>query len=408
MHPDLYRPIGHAYTESLGWVRLGRERGYALQVYAARGADPAVLAELGAIGLFSGEPASFQATTAASFGELPLFLRRTLELSTGCRQAWAAALVKPDVIFLPWVRAGTINGVADWLEELDPSERPRLALNVVRPERSWTIDEARQQASGDFSWFGVACRRLHALAGAGRLVFTAVEPRLAQLVSQAGDVECRPAPLHKFYPAEADLSALEPIERAPGAVSIGALGPDHTSEKGWAHLPEVIARVCAARQEAAFYVQVRSDDDARAMAEALQGYGGDVRTTIKIGPLSTADYFRRMLACDLVVQPYDDRIYALMPSGIFADAVICGTPVVAPSATWISDRLDEGRGAGVTFDALAGAGVAERIAEATVRAIDRLPELKRRAAGQGAAWRAAHSLEAFVDHVLARFDPPIR
>jgi glycosyltransferase involved in cell wall biosynthesis len=408
MHCNLAAADGHPYTECLGWRRLCRERGIDLDVFVSVLADAQVLAATGARPLFGVTAETYARFMSLEEAESPAppelaplqnFMLASFDTARGCRDAWAGAAQKPDVVIFPWANAGRLNGVGEWLAELEPAERPRLVFNILRPEPSWRIDGQRREVSGDFSWFQFACRRLRSLARPGGLVFTAVEARLSQLVSRAAGVDCRPAPLHKFYPAESELAALRPTAR-PSGVSIGALGPSHTYEKGWDRLPEVIGRVCAAWPEAAFFVQVENRAHGEGLSAALRAIGAPARVTIQPGALPTEDYFRRLLVSDLILQPYDSPIYALMPSGIFADAVVCGTPVVAPAGTWISDRLDEGWGAGVAFDEPS----AERIAEATLTAIDRLGALRARAAGQGEAWRRAHSLEAYVDHIMARLD----
>jgi glycosyltransferase involved in cell wall biosynthesis len=408
MHSQLVTAAGHPYTESLGWRRLCRERGIALDLFASLWVDAQVQADTGAQPLFGSTPEEFRRfMTPAEAGAPPLeeivplqtFMVTSFETAKGCRKAWAAAAEKPAAIIFPWATAGVLNGVAEWLADVEAAERPALVFNIVRPEPSWRIDDARSLVTGDFSWFRFACRRLRSLTRAESLVFMAVEPRLSQLVREVGEVDCRPGPLHKFYASEADLAALRLADR-PAGVSVGALGPGHTWEKGWRLLPDVIGRVCAARSDVSFFVQVWERTNADALAAALQATGAPVRVSIHPGSLSTEDYFRRVLASDLILLPYDDPVYALMPSGIFADAVVCGTPVVAPAGTWISDRLDEGWGAGVTFSTPSAA----LIAEAALSAIESLGDLRAKAAGQGVAWREAHSLEAYLDHVMARLD----
>ncbi len=162
----------------------------------------------------------------------------------------------------------------------------------------------------------------------------------------------------------------------------------------------MIARVCDARPQASFFVQVEDVTRGEALSVAIRASGAAVRATIQPEPLPTAGYFRQFLLSDLVLQPYSSPAYALMPSGVFADAVVCGTPVVTPASTWMSDRLDEGWGAGVTFPTPS----AEQIVAATLTAIDRVADLRTQAFGQGQAWRKANSLEAYVDHIMARLD----
>jgi hypothetical protein len=81
---------------------------------------------------------------------------------------------------------------------------------------------------------------------------------------------------------------------------------------------------------------------------------------------------------------------------VFSDAVGAGVPVVVPAETWMSDRLQEGFGAGVIFPD-------ERpqvIARSIVAALDALPRLKASAASSAARWREAHSAQRYLEFVL--------
>ncbi|HLI67478.1 MAG TPA: hypothetical protein VKU90_14040 [Caulobacteraceae bacterium] len=404
VHNQLVGPTGHAYTESLGWRRLCDTRGHDLSLFASRWADPAVLAETGArpvFGLTEADLGRFLAAdaiaapTPADVARLQAFMLTSFEVASGCRDAWGLAH-EPDLVIFPWTNAALLNGVADWLVELAPEQRPRLVFNVVQPEPGWVIDAANVEVSGDFSWMRFACRRLRALVDPARVALTAVEPRLARLVAKVGDVDCRPGPLHKFYPTPEAIEALRPAGPAAAPI-VSALGADRPREKGWDLLPDVMGAVCAAT-DASFFVQVSSREAGEALSGHLHAAGRPARVTIQPGALPTEDYFRRVLASDLILMPYIDRAYALMPSGIFADAVVCGTPVAAPARTWISDRMAEGWGAGELFDAPA----AGPVADAVIRALSRRDELRATVAGQAPAWRRAHSLEAYVDTVFAR------
>jgi hypothetical protein len=405
VHNQLVGPTGHAYTESLGWRRLCAERGYGLSLYGSRWTDPGVAAETGAIPLFGCseeergrllDEEAQQTGAPADVAALQAFMISSFEIASGCERAWAALPQPPDLLVFPWTTAAVIDGLADWLGKLPAAERPRLALNVVHPEPTWTIDPATLAVGGDFSAFRLACHRLEAVTEPSRLAMTAVAPRLASLVGELAGLDCRPAPLHKFYPSPAALDSLRPTERG-GPPVISALGSDRPLEKGWGLLPQVMGRVCGATA-AAFFIQVQDRPRGERFAEVLRELGRPVNVTIHPGPLTTDDYFRRVLASDLVLLPYLDPAYAYMPSGIFADAVVCGAPVVAPARTWVADRLAEGWGAGEIFET----PTPEAIAAAVTRALSRLDALRTDAAGQGEAWRRAHSLEAHVDHILGR------
>ena len=103
---------------------------------------------------------------------------------------------------------------------------------------------------------------------------------------------------------------------------------------------------------------------------------------------------------------YERPITGVLAAAVTASILAWATPSFAqanpdPNAAPNPYRLDEGWGAGVTFASPTPAA----IAEAVLTASHQLGALRARAAGQGAAWREVHSLEAYLDHVIARLEP---
>lgn len=403
LHGHLHSLGGHTYGETLGFIESFRRRGLGLSVFAARDAQPEILAETGARPVYGWTdadqarfpPAGGLREQDVVAGMLADFLRDSAMVARSCREMVDLAGSRPDIVLMPWASTHDFNGLAEWLADMAPGERPRLVLNIIRPEPSWRLDAARIQASGDFTFFRFASHRLAALAPPGGLVITSVEPRMCKVISALSGTDCAPAPMQKDYLDPAQLEALRPMA-ANTAPTVSVMGSVRW-EKGGELLADVMSQVCAARPDVQVSVQVSDERQRQALAEAL-GVGAPVKAAIQVGELSREDYWRRLLASDLLLMPYIGPAYALMPSGPFAEAVFCGIPVVAPRDTWMGDRLAEGWGAGETFATSDGVS----IAQATLAALGRLQELKARAAGQGEAWRRTHGIDAYLDHVFRR------
>jgi glycosyltransferase involved in cell wall biosynthesis len=410
MHSELRGHGSHVYTECLGWIRVCRDRGVGLSLFGGGHTHPDIIAETGAVPIFRETWQDMERFVSRADHEagpdpysegLEQFMRTSWMIAGGCRAAWAAREETPQAVIFPWATAAVANGAAEWLADVPAEERPKVLFNVVRPETTWKLDERREKAGGEFTSYRFAARRLRSLAPPDGLAFTAVDPRLARLVSHVTQARCSTAPLHQTYPGPDVVERLRPAERAPG-VAIGVLGPTR-EEKGRDRLAEVMAKVSAARPDARFFLQITGREAADAFSERLRALRGSTTVTIQLGALPAEDYYARLLACDLVLLPYLPERYAMMPSGVFGEAVALGAPVVAPAATWMSDRLDEGWGAGETF----ATDSADEIAAATVRALGRLPELRARAAATADAWRKAQSMEAYVDHAFAALGLPV-
>jgi hypothetical protein len=57
--------------------------------------------------------------------------------------------------------------------------------------------------------------------------------------------------------------------------------------------------------------------------------------------LSSDEYYKQMKATDLILLPYIPREYKLRTSGIFVEAITCGTKVITFKGTWMSYELEK-------------------------------------------------------------------
>lgn len=122
----------------------------------------------------------------------------------------------------------------------------------------------------------------------------------------------------------------------------------------------------------------------------------DIGSRTNLTTLGYLDDFAREIArCDLVVTPYDPVQYHFRLSGIVAEALACGVPVVVPSAT-ASMRLARESGAGVAFANRS----TNSIFQAICTARNRYPELAQSAFTTSRAWASRHGIGKFVDHLL--------
>ncbi|MBS0409855.1 MAG: glycosyltransferase [Proteobacteria bacterium] len=404
IHPELVAAAGHVYTESQAWRRLCQARGITLRLFGHRDCDPNVVKELGVEPVFglTDEIAGRYMSAAERLAPQPAdvlaltdFTLRGECMKAACEAAWASEETPPDLLVFPWVDAALVDGIAAWLAGVKPERRPRMLLNFVRPEPGWTADAGRDLVNGDFSYFRFATRRLRALAHPGQVALTAVEPRLCRLVSELAQMDCHPAPLHQYYPDPAPQPAANP----DGRVRIAFLGPDRP-QKGGSQMADLIARICRIAPTARVFAQVTTRARADEIASAAAGVPTNAEIDLHIGGLSTEAYFQRLAETDLLVQPYEAAAYALMPSGIFADAAAVGVPVVTPGDTWMADRLTEGWSAGAIFHE-AGS---DAVIAAVYAALERLPTLQLNAVASTEAWRKAHSLEAYVETSLPLLD----
>src|SRR5262249_24489905 len=134
------------------------------------------------------------------------------------------------------------------------------------------------------------------------------------------------------------------------------------------------------------------------MPETLAGRAATWPSNVEVlaNGLDRRQYFELLHRTDLVVLPYDARVFGAMVSGVFAEAVACGRATVVPAQTWMAEMLQSGRGAGVVFDHFS----VESILHAIESALADLDRLRIRAGQAIGPWRASQSLGAYVDRLL--------
>ncbi len=401
MQPMLRTGTGHPLNETLGWIDACKRRGISLRVFAHRQALARIVAQTGAEGVFGEteadiaayvKPALYASTRDPHCQPLLEFRIASRAITRALGEAWRQAT--PDIAVFPWAYPAIMDGVAEWLSGVPAQARPNFVFNIVQPEAGWELDGERKQARGDFTLFRFTAKRLNALLPPQRLQFTAADERLCAVVAHAAEAECALAPLPASVPPDAELAQLK--EPAHSGVRIALLG-ESRDEKGGQLYAKIIEALTADQPQISFFVQVLDGAAAQAISAALAQRA--VHAVIHAGPLSRQDYFRQMVNSDLLLMPYTAAKYAMRASGIFTEGVSCGVPAVVPAGTWLSDRLNEGAGAGEIF-ARTEPG---EIAAAAARALARLPQLRAQARAAMAGWRKRHSVEAYVDHVLKRF-----
>jgi glycosyltransferase involved in cell wall biosynthesis len=162
-------------------------------------------------------------------------------------------------------------------------------------------------------------------------------------------------------------------DRNPTSLTIGYVG-NARREKGFQHLPFIVDDLLNTppRRGVRFLLQSNFSiaggepgiADAR---KALLRHPRDVVRLID-KRLEPRDYRDLLGACDIVVFPYEPRLYRRRSSGILVQALALGCPVVVPEGTWLASQTSPD--AMVTFKGPADLSRAAR------QAVDRYPALK--------------------------------
>lgn len=189
-----------------------------------------------------------------------------------------------------------------------------------------------------------------------------------------------------FFSPAGDDAAVDP---APRADRIRIVYPTAlpSPEKGLdlvLALPELLARPDVE-------VEVRDNDvwKGELCIPTVKAFANGLRMTRTF--LSPAEYRQMLELSDLVLVPYPAWQFKTRTSGIVADAIRMGKPIVGTGGTWIGDQIEE-LGAGTTFRS----GDPQDFARAVREALDGLARFTSNVRSRGPAWLAANNGETFL------------
>jgi len=294
-----------------------------------------------------------------------------------------------DALFLPYANLAELEGVGLLANRLGAA-LPRLSLLFRRD-----VDEQGLDAGVGPRTIGALLRRalgtLRAHPAADRIRVFTDSDTLTDDYAERLQVRVQTAPI----PVDERFTALA-SPRAPRPVVISYFG-DARTEKGYHRLPGAIGRLVPALDRGDLRVVAQSNFNVPGgepgIAAAKRVLAEQRGIDVLHEPLHDDEYALYLGESHLVLLPYDADRYVARTSGILAEAVHAGVPVVVPEGTWLSEQLRR-HGAGVTFDARQ-AGSFE---DAVERALARLPELLTRASERRASFIAFHNPDR-----LARF-----
>lgn len=100
---------------------------------------------------------------------------------------------------------------------------------------------------------------------------------------------------------------------------------------------------------------------------------------------------------DVAVLPYDRNVYSHAVSGIFTFLSGLGVPCIVPSGTWMSDRIQTGETAGISYE---GDSPSD-IADALRKYMARKHELRLASANLASNWRSNYDATSCADQLVA-------
>lgn len=370
---------GRAWHEALGIREACRRRRLPARFYVAAGADAALAAELDAAAVL---PADGDTGRDGFWGHIDGFVERGNRFASACRHLRRDGIKNDDELWLPSVTPAAAYGTGLWAREAGADFVPRIVLNVVFDDFLDRDGRYNDRAS----LYRTAAAQLAAAAG-DRVLWTANSEAIRAVLATLIDADVRLFPMPMGY--DTDDRNGSRGQSDGDRLRIAILG-EHRAEKG-ARLAAQVVRAAPAGHD--FFVQTglarSSSRDELADLAVLPS------VEVHRGGLDRREYLAALRSCDAVLLPYDRRSYARRTSGVFAEAVGFGKPVVVPAGTWMSERIARGEAVGIPFyeptvDSVLGALRRVRVQRTA---------LERRAAEVQSAWRRRHSADAYLDRL---------
>jgi glycosyltransferase involved in cell wall biosynthesis len=399
----LLNKAGHSYKLAKAVSQNLDRRNLGHRIFGLHSLDASITAEIGAIphfsrSLYDSEDFSWSEkrlrAVAALFKSAPARGTDRSERRSWKKlnedferdlQALPEDVWKPDnLICVVAISQNQILGLVHFLRRLPQSGLPRVACNLMFPPSF-------------VPWGSVAAHGEQYY----RHAFEQAAPLIDTILYFTVENEAMRAAYRKDFGLNTRILPLpfgdtEPQQTNEGLVRFGFFG-DSKCDKGFDLLPRAVALCQREGLDAEFVVQIQHDNWEPRTIEAERALRALTGVRLLEGILSGEDYDSWMSQTDVMLLPYDPIAFgAARGSGIFAEAVAAGRPIVASQGTFAGDSICKQEAEGEVF----APHTSEALAAAIARILPRLPACKARAAERAEEYAPSHSPDAFVDVLL--------
>jgi glycosyltransferase involved in cell wall biosynthesis len=399
----LLNKAGHSYKLAKAVSQKLDRRNLRHRVFGLHSLEASIAAEIGAIphfsrSLYDGEDFSWREkrlrTVAALFKSAPARGTDRSERRSWKKlnedferdlQALPEDIWKPDnLICLVVISQNQILGLVHFLRRLPQSRLPRVACNLMFPPSF--VPWGSVSAHGEQYY---------------RDAFEQAAPLTDTILYFTVENEAMRAAYHKDFGLHTRILPLpfgdvSPQRTSEGLARIGFFG-DSKCDKGFHLLPGAVTLCQRDGLDAEFVVQIQHNDWEPRTIEAERALRALKGVCFLEGILSGEDYDSWISQTDVILLPYDPIAFGpARGSGIFAEAVAAGRPIVASQGTFAGDSISKQEAQGEVFTP----HTSEALATAIARILPRLPACKARAAERAAEYARSHSPDAFVGVLL--------
>jgi len=307
--------------------------------------------------------------------------------------AFAGRDISDWLVFMPSIDHHQMLAWAYWLAG-QPPERLREVVLLFRYSNYW---ETGTEVGTEADWARKGFQRLQPFAARGRARLVTESRRLARLYASLANYELEAWPL----PLLPEVLS-EQFQSAPGRpLRVATLG-DARAEKGFALIVEAILSLAQHAAEVMqriefylhSYISGPYHEPMRAVRERLAA--AELPNVHLLDQhLDRSAYVQHLSEADIVLLPFDRRIYYARTSGTLTESLAAGKVIITTQDTWLSEQMDS-YGAGLAIpDGDSGA-----LARAIVEAEQRFEDLSRLAQQRHAGWATANAPDRFMTLLL--------
>jgi hypothetical protein len=287
-------------------------------------------------------------------------------------------------------------GFATWLDSLPPEVMPTAVIEFATTAAVGIRKQADNQLIG-FPDPSVESRPLlYHFAGHKMAKMTGLRLHLATLNTASSAIYSAVVghPVHVLpWPI---VSRVQRSRTGKRPLTISILGAQRPG-KGYRLVPEIAESLLRDHTGIRLLIHNASPHRMPEIQQRLRDLAGrNERLELNKHNVTPDGCCRLLDSSDLIVCPYDPAPYLSAHSGIVAEALGNGIPVVVPAGTILESMLEEHGYPGAAFDTLS----TESVGSAVTSAIHRYDALLHAAQAAAMKWRQTHGPSHIVDKVL--------
>src|SRR3990170_5838584 len=376
---------GHYFEYDKSIHRAFSDRGVPVTIYCSKAASQSVVSEIEAKPWFRKiswvhriKPISL----AYFFG---LFLLNT-GIFTDLRRLRRVRHRNTDVFLFPAPSHNELLGILFWYSFLPKSRRPILLL-LFRFLSHFGLPNMPDVGRTFHTWI---FRRLN-LLGQGKIHYLSDSAILAREYENLSDRKVTVMPIPHLPDKTLDSRHLDGSD----LVTFTYLGIAR-EEKGYNLLANAVKIVFGKHPITRFMIQSSQAGETERERRTTEALANLQSVEIVSGGMSSDQYYKILERSDCILIPYDPSRYLGRTSGIFAEAIAFGKPVITTENTWMAENIRKYNQCGIimrSFDA-------QSLAEGMVEYIRSREKLDRNAREASAAWRKEHNAKNYVNIIM--------